>query len=139
MVWYATADEFRTLGLPARAVQNIANATLLEFIEKASGKIDSYLRGRYDLPLQVPYPDEIVQAAIHIARLRLLRWRGFNPDDYDAGYADDYAETILWLRDVSAGRVHLDVHADQTAANEGRPRVITSDLQGWHDEQEEGA
>jgi phage gp36-like protein len=120
-------------------VQNITDATILEFVEKASGRIDSYLRGRYTLPLQQPYPDEIVQASLHIARLRLLTWRGFNPDEFDAGYREDHNEAILWLRDIAAGRAHLDVHADQTTANEGRPRVITSDQQGWHDEQVEGA
>lgn len=128
MSQYATAADLAAVGLPATALAGINSDP---FLVRASGLIDSHLRGNYGLPLKPPFPDEIIEATVRIAAYRLLVFRGFRPDQYDENFMKLHDDTIAWLRDVAASRVHLDIAADQTTTFEGAPRVQTDAQRGW--------
>ena len=56
---YSTEAEFNALGLPAVALDGATDTS--DYRDAAQGQIDSYLRGRYRLPLVAPYPPEIIE------------------------------------------------------------------------------
>lgn len=127
MSQYATTAELANFGIPAAALTGISAAIQNQHLTLASGRLDSYLRGRYSLPLAVPYPDEVKMAVCNIAAYTLLKRRGFNPDAYDSNFRDEYLSTLEWLDKLSEGKVSLDVHADATpGTQEGRPAIYSA-------------
>lgn len=137
MSQYASTDDFASLGLPARVTKNVTSAKITEFLEKASGTVDTYIRSKVTLPLAGTlgppntFPPEIVEATVAIARYRFLIWRGFQPDEFDSTYSQLYRDAMTLIKDISAGRAHLDVDADATVAVENRPRVSSQTKRGW--------
>ena len=125
-VQYAQRTDLAAIGLPAQALAGIANATQDLHLLKASGKIDTYLRSRYSVPLSAPYADEIIEVCCCLAAYSLLVYRGFNPNSYDVNFRLRYEDAVGYLKDLSAGRASLDIAADATpATNEGAPSVWT--------------
>ena len=126
MAQYATSTDLATLGLPAAALVNIPAGTQNEFLTKASGLIDSYLRAQHKLPLAAPYPDEIIRVCVVLSAYDLIQYRGYNPDEYDANFRLRYEDAVRWLEQLAAGTVSLSELADATGSiHEGRPRVQT--------------
>ena len=127
MSQYATTTDLADLGLPADALSGTTAAIQNKFLTKASGKIDSYLRGRYSLPLSVPYPDEIVDACVAITAYKLLKRLGYNPSGYDEQFAEDHQTALDWLDKLSKGVVQLDIAADATPTrHDARPSVYSA-------------
>lgn len=138
MARYASVDDIERIGLPSAATVDIDPEVLEGHLDAASGKIDTYLRSNYRLPLSEPYPQEIVDAAARIAAYTFLVWRGFNPDSYDANFRDLYLDLVGrpgqsgWLDKLAAGKVHLAATADATPNyREGRARVASARRRGW--------
>lgn len=144
MSQYASIFDFHTLGLMPKALKNIEDATITQFLIKASGTIDGYLRvGGYSLPLtgvtgtdttvSTGFPDEIIDANVCIARYRVMVRRGYKPDDQDLNFRQTYDDCIEWLEKVGTGGVQLDDGADATPnVYEGRPRVRTKPKRDWN-------
>lgn len=129
---YASRSDLEGLGLPRTALKNVENGTIDDILIAASGFVDSHLRGRYSLPLQNPFPPEIATATVDIGALRVLRRRGYNPDEFDESWKEAHDAAVTWLKDVAAGRVHLAIAADATpTTSEGAPRVQTQPARGW--------
>lgn len=126
---YSTEAEFNVLGLPAIALDGATDTS--DHRNAAQGQIDSYLRGRYRLPLVAPYPTEIVEVECKLAAYSFISIRGFDPE---AGANQNivlrYKDARDWLKALSEGKVNLDVAADQTAARaEGGP-IVSSRSRG---------
>ena len=100
-----TADLSNHMGSAALSAPSISSTALqTAHLVAASGRVDSYLRQRFALPL-TQWADDLVQATCRLAAYSLIRVRGYNPDSgADARYAADEEVTIQWLRDVAAGR-----------------------------------
>jgi phage gp36-like protein len=121
---YSTEQQFLLLGLPAVALDGVTDTS--SWRDAAQGQIDSYLRGRYRLPLVSP-PEEIIEVECKLAAYSFLSNRGFDPE---AGANQNvvlrYKDAVGWLKAMSEGKVNLAVEADQTAARaEGGP-IISS-------------
>jgi phage gp36-like protein len=130
---YASRGQLAQTGLPSGALEEVDGGKQDEFLVLSSGTIDSYLRGRYRLPItgelgtaNTPntYPPELQDACLAISAYRLLCFRGFNPDDYDSNFKlrhDFYLGDISrgtkgWLDKLSAGAVSLDLALDASPA-----------------------
>lgn len=88
-------------------------------LEAADGEIDSYLAGRYSLPL-ASVPAILRDCAADIARYR-LHDRGV-PDRVK----DAYKDRISWLRDVAAGRANLGLAQESlTPSSAGIPEITS--------------
>ena len=74
----------------------------------ADAEIDSYLAGRYVVPLAAP-PGNVVRVACTIARARLLG------DAVSEQARKDSEDARAWLRDVQAGRALVAGASPQTA------------------------
>lgn len=124
MSQYATSAEFALIGLPPIALSGFTG-DVDAHLTAASGVVDSYLRGRYRLPLSSPYPQEIIHVVCNLAAYSVLSIRGFDPTNgQDANYRMKYDDAMAWLERVAGGRVSLALEADATpTAHDGGPIV----------------
>lgn len=141
MSQYGELEDLEATGLPPRALEEVVSVD--DFLTKASATIDSYLRRRYTLPLATT-PPEIADACIAIASYRLLVFRGFNPDEYDANFKarnDFYLGAPGmkgWLDKLADGSVVLDGAIDATpgtptTGGPRTPKVYSRSSRGWYD------
>lgn len=132
MAQYASSAQFADLGLPAAALDGFTGS-VDEHLVAASNVVDSYLRGRYKVPLTLPAPQEIVNAVCIIASYTILNARGFDPHSgADANVRMRYEDLIGrafqkgWLQQMAAGLVNLDITADATpGTHDGAPIVAS--------------
>lgn len=126
---YATPSDLITVGLPATALGTLSPAQQQAALNTASDEVDSYLRGRYALPLQ-GWGNEIREATAAIATYKLMLVRGYNPESgADQNFAERYAMTISWLRDVQRRAAHPNVTpAVDPAPDYAQPVVISSSV-----------
>jgi phage gp36-like protein len=125
-VSYSTPEEFDQLGLPAVALDGVADTS--PWRDAAAGRINTYLRGRYSLPLVAPYPPEIIEAECAIAAYLFLSRRGFDPEaGANQNVVTRYEDAMRWLRDLAAGVLNLSLASDATpAVADGGPIVRSS-------------
>jgi len=128
---YVTAAEYKVLGLPADALEEVTDAELDTHLQAVSGMIDSYLESRYTLPL-TNTPDALKRCCSCLASWHILLWRGYNPETFDTGYKEAHDACIAWLEGVRDGRNSVPGAEDQTpTVDEGAPIVSSADLRGW--------
>jgi phage gp36-like protein len=124
---YATEAELISLQIPTAALAGVTAMGIdpEDHLIQASGKVDTYLRGRYRLPLSAPYPDEIKMVTLQLAAYTIICARGFDANEpADVTFRMQYDDAIMWLREIAAGKVSLDVAADATpTVHDGRPVV----------------
>lgn len=122
---YSNEATFSVLGLPAAALDGVTDTS--DWRNAAAGRIDSYLRGRYLLPLDAPYPAEVIDCECAVAAYLFISNRGFDPEaGANANIVRRYTDAMAWLRDLAAGKVNLAVTADATdAVQEGGPVVAS--------------
>lgn len=130
MIQYATEEEFAIYGLPSAAYPNIASETVLAHIGAASAKANSYIPSRYSPPLTA-WGTDLTEAVCHIAAWTLLSHvRGASPDDPAMmAIMKSHDDAITWLRDVAAGKAHLDIVETAPSAI-AAPRIVTREKRG---------
>jgi phage gp36-like protein len=130
LVAYCTDGELTTYGAPATAFGTISLAIRDGAREAASRIVDSFLRGRYALPL-IAWGTEITETTARIAAYNLLNVRGYNPAaGADTNIRDRYIGAILWLKDVQRRAAHPDVTPATADAQHQSPRVLSSSVVG---------
>lgn len=89
-------------GEPAETVDvDAVNAAITDM----SAVADTYLRKRYQVPLDVPIP-EVTRCVCRLVRYELSQGEQKTPAEQTRVARD---EEIAWLKDVAAGRVELDL------------------------------
>ena len=128
---YVTVDEYKILGLPAEALEEVLDSEIQAHIDVAAGVIDSHL-SRYDLPLVAPFPEALKRVNTCLATWYILLWRGYNPETFDQGYRQAFEDCMAYLGKIASGELTLPGVEDQTpGVNEGAPRVTSQPLRGW--------
>lgn len=129
-----TRAELASLGLRAEALSDVSTSDQDAEIEAASSKARSYLRARYPNAGAITDP-AYKKAVARIATFEILSTRGFNPGDgADEVVVKNNDAALRWLRDVSNGVAHLDLHEAEsdTFADALGPGEILSDApRGW--------
>lgn len=122
---YSTESEFQALGLPAVALDGATDTS--DWRNAAQGRVDSYLRGRYLLPLDNPYPPEVIDVECAIAAYLFLSNRGFDPEQgANQNIVLRYKDAMRWLADLAAGKINLAITADASdTTSEGGPIVAS--------------
>lgn len=122
---YATQADLEALDLPAAALEGVTSADIDQHLEAASSRVDTYLRGRYALPLGTPYPPEVISCTTALAAYSLLSRRGFDPQrGTDVNVRRRHEDAVAWLERLSAGAINIALGADATpSANDGGPIV----------------
>lgn len=131
MVQYATEGEFNDMGAPPEAFASLPSAVIVSALVWASSVANSYLKKRYSLPLSA-YGEDLKSAVVDIAKWRLIKRRGFNPNSgQDVVIADAYKDAIAWLTMVSKGDCELDGAVDTTEEDEATPLVSSETAESF--------
>lgn len=109
-------------GLRQAAVDELTDP--MGLITRASSIIDSYLRGRYSLPLSST-PDEIKDCCVQITLWFALQSLGWDSEKGpDESIKTGYQDAIKWLDKLSSGKVNLAITVDATPnKHDGGPIV----------------
>ncbi len=126
----ATLQDLDDLGIPLKALAPLNASQLQRVLDNTSSYVLGSVGDKIQLPLVPPYDPAIVWAVVQIACWRLMRRRGFNPDDPgDKAVYLDYQNAENWLRDVRNGKIRLE----QRGANPEslQPSVDTNHQRGF--------
>lgn len=100
---YATTAQLVQFSVPSAALTGISSDDQNAALKAASRVADSYLLKRFTLPL-TQWGDDLRQVVTDIAAYRLLKRRGFNPDNGDDAHLRmAYEDAVKWLESVSRG------------------------------------
>jgi len=121
-------------GINPIALQDVALSLQLSACAQASEIADSYMRGRYALPLQTWGGDVRFRTA-QIAVWMLLKARGVNPSaGADEYWQTEYNDAIRWFEGIQRQAVHPDVTpavAQPGDPTHDLPQVRTDQSRGW--------
>jgi phage gp36-like protein len=129
MTSYATEAELYVYGAPQKAFGQLTNGQILGALESASRDVDTYLRGRFSLPLSA-WDSSITESTCRIAAYNLLSIRGYNPaSGSDVNVKDRYDQTMSWLNKVQKQQAHPNVTPAQIDTPDyNQPVVISSSV-----------
>jgi len=121
-------------GINPIALDDVDTPTQTTACQQASELADSYMRGRYALPLS-SWGQDIKFRVAQIAVWMLLKARGVNPDaGADSYWQTEYQDAIRWFEGVQRQSVHPDVTpavAQPGDPTYDLPQVRTSPQRGW--------
>ena len=133
MSQYATVADFKILGLPAEAVEELLDSDIDEQLKASAGVIDLHLPNNV-LPVIAPFPEFLRRCNVALAVWHVLLKRGFEPEGIDDKYKLAHDECMALLEKVSLGKLTIPGLVDSTpTVNEGAALVGTSCLRGWGD------
>lgn len=136
MTRYAEAADLARLGVRAQATSGIASGDINSALDAASLLFDSYARARYVVPFTT-WGADVTGAVAKVAAYEILSTRGMQPggNPADESIRDRYRDAIAWMKDVSAGRVHVSGgNTTPTSTRHARaasPRVASGERRGW--------
>ena len=98
---------------------SIDSTRLARVREEATQIVDTYIRGRYDLPLPTPAPQLLVQIETDVLAHRLYRRRANVdiPDSVQSGYD----EAMDMLKALSSGRIKLGIDTEGDGEDDSKP------------------
>lgn len=126
---YATLADLYVYGAPQKAFGQLSDPTKDAALEAASNDVDTYLRGRFSLPL-IAWDSSITEATCRIASYNLLSVRGYNPaSGADVNILDRYNQTMVWLNKVQKQQAHPNVTPQPNNTPDwNQPTVISSSV-----------
>lgn len=124
---YVTAEDVRTLGGNAEAIEEFDDDTILSHASTIEAEANGHLRTRYSVPLVA----EFVSADIkrHIARATwysLVDNRGLSPQGDNTGVFNKYTEFKAFFKSISQGVISLDVGITASTSVDG-PAVYSDE------------
>lgn len=133
MLARSSVDELKILADPARGANDVmgertaASLRTEEALRIATGKVESYLRKRYRLPLETP-PAAVVEATCVLA----MEWLAdANPNTVPTeSMVSRRKETVRWLEQLATGAVTLEGASAVTASPSAGARVSDRE-QSW--------
>lgn len=126
---YASLADLYTLGAPEKSFGQLTDTQKLAALESASTIVDTYLRGRYSLPL-LAWGFSITEATCRIAAYNVLSVRGFNPAvGGDSNIRSRYEDAMKFLDKVQRQQAHPDLTPQpDNSPSHDQPFVITSSV-----------
>jgi phage gp36-like protein len=123
---YCAIADLTLYGGPSTAFGNVTTDQKQTVVDAANRRVDSYMRGRYALPL-VEWGVELTKAAAEIAWCDLMNVRGVNPTN-DSSIQERADRAVLWLEQVQRQAAHPYVveASSPTAPTIVAPRVIST-------------
>ncbi|HDR1846270.1 DUF1320 family protein [Pasteurella canis] len=124
-----TADVLLTVAMTAQ--RTLDEAKVQEALEDASQTIDSYLAGRYSLPLK-QIPAVLERHCCYIARYFLEKNRATNQA------RQDYEDSIRYLEKVAAGTISLGISEQGETVESDNTAMIESAGSVWARDKSKG-
>jgi len=121
---YATPGDVKSLSLPPEALSGFTDVQIDEALQKETAFADGYLKTQFSLPLAV-WGDDLRANTADRAGFRLMRRRGFNPnDDSDQILVKMQDDAVAWLKGVAGGHIHPSEISDSTPSVSDTQAVI---------------
>ncbi|WP_424404550.1 gp436 family protein [Pasteurella sp. PK-2025] len=124
-----TADVLLTVAMTTQ--RTLDEAKVQEALEDASQTIDSYLAGRYSLPLK-QIPAVLERHCCYIARYFLEKNRATNQS------RQDYEDSIRYLEKVAAGTISLGISEQGETVESDNTAMIESAGSVWARDKSKG-
>ncbi|MFC0911926.1 gp436 family protein [Pasteurella multocida] len=124
-----TADVLLTVAMTGQ--RTLDEAKVQESLEDASQTIDSYLAGRYSLPLK-QIPAVLERHCCYIARYFLEKNRATNQA------RQDYEDSIRYLEKVAAGTISLGISEQGETVESDNTAMIESAGSVWARDKSKG-
>ena len=112
---YSTPTKFYDQLLPPEALDGLGGTSTVQgALDIAAGRVNSFLKKRYTLPL-TSWGEDLEYAELCLAQFQLISRRGFSPQsESDKNAKELKDEAITWLKLVAKGEVEPDEIADST-------------------------
>lgn len=112
---YSTPAKFYDQLLPAEGLDGLGGTSTVQgALDIAAGRVNSFLKKRYSLPL-VSWGEDLEYAEMCLAQYQLIARRGFNPQSQsDVNAKDQSKEALDWLKLVANGDVEPNDIVDAT-------------------------
>src|ERR1700678_4126417 len=131
---YCQPSDLTNTGINPLALTNVLSSQQTAACIAASERADSYMRGRYALPLS-QWGQDVTMMTAYIAVYLLMAARGYNPaSSSDVTIRQNYEDAIKWFEGVQRQNVHPDVTpaiAQPGDPTHDLPQVQTSPQRGW--------
>lgn len=129
MTAYASTADLYVYGAPEKAFGQLTSGQKDGALESASRDVDTYLRGRFSLPL-LAWDTSITEATCRVAAYNLLSVRGYNPaSGSDVNIKDRYDQSISWLVKVQKQQAHPNVTPQpNNTPDYNQPTVLSSSV-----------
>jgi phage gp36-like protein len=112
---YSTPEKFYDQMLPSEALDGLGGTSTVQgALDIAAGRLNSYLKKRYALPL-TSWGEDLEYAEMCLAQYQLISRRGFSPQSQsDVNAKELAADTIEWIKLVAKSEVEPDEIVDST-------------------------
>lgn len=117
-VLYATIGDVIRHALPEAAIASVTIEIKADCCLGATQEADSYLAGRYTLPL-VLWDDVLTKHVAKIAGFEIMSRRGFQPSGFDELIVKGRDDAIMWLKGVAANKIYPPGLTDSDATDVG--------------------
>lgn len=127
MSQYATQAEFLDQFAQVSTFQDLPGPTIDTALIWASARVDSYIKKRVTLPL-ISFSEDLKDACINFAGLRLLRRRGIDPSSgNNQSVVDQAKESLDWLKLVATGECEIASYVDSMPTVDEAGPLASSD------------
>jgi hypothetical protein len=140
MSQYCTPSDVTTYALPATALATVSSGEQTAACVAASEEADSFLRGRFQLPL-ASWGQDVVRYTAYIAAYLMMSKRGFQPlGGADAMIRENYYRAVGypdrpgtgWFPQIQRQSIHPDVVEGGVSAPKYQlPQVYSAPKRGW--------
>lgn len=117
---------------------DIDSSVVDKAIADADSLIDSYLRGRYTVPLSTPIDSAVSKASQRLTLYFLVENRALNVGIGEDFKERNYNDVVRWLRDVAGGKTSVEAAeisagspAGFYASASSRDRVFPDGVSGY--------
>ncbi len=126
-VLYATVSDVIRHALPETAIASVTIEIKADCCLGATQEADSYLAGRYTLPL-ILWDDVLTKHVAKIAGFEIMSRRGFQPSGFDELIVKGRDDAIMWLRGVAANKIYPPGITDSDTADVGTNDAFVIDV-----------
>lgn len=131
-ICYANLEDMVSHAVPNEGFGTIPTWVKSENLLSSTSKVNSYIKGRYTLPLS-KWGDDLREATAILATYGTLSGRGlFRDAEQQKNLQLQRDQTIKWLEDIRDGKATPDEIVDSTpAVNNGSSVLFTRPKRGW--------
>lgn len=104
-VLHATRAHVNAGHMGSTAYGSLDDTTVVGILIAASADVDDHIRKAVPLPLTAACPTTVSERGAAIALYRIMRRRGFKPNEVDELIVKDSDDAFRWLRDVGAKKI----------------------------------
>jgi len=130
-VVYAGPEHIESVGIPADALEDIAESDLVAGCIAATSEADGYLGNGLALPLQ-SWGESLTLQCARVAVWNAVSFRGFQPEGPDQAIRDNWKAAIRWFERIGAGTLSPPDVVDSTPDEyDAGSAIASAPIRGW--------